>query len=157
MISTSFQARRKILEIHSKDWQPKLSSAFIGELADKAVGYCGADVKALCTEAALFALRRRFPQIYETKTKLQLNTDEIRVNAKDFQRAMKKIVPASQRSVVSPGRALQLNLKPLLQSTLDAILEIIRSLFPPGKPVQGNIALISRLFLFFSAKASCTQ
>jgi hypothetical protein len=29
------------------------------ELAALAVGYCGADIKALCAEAALHALRRR--------------------------------------------------------------------------------------------------
>lgn len=27
------------------------------------VGYCGADLKALCTEAAMRALRRRYPQV----------------------------------------------------------------------------------------------
>ncbi|KAI2522564.1 ATAD2B isoform 5, partial [Pan troglodytes] len=51
------KARKHILQIHTRDWNPKLSDAFLGELAEKCVGYCGADIKALCTEAALIALR----------------------------------------------------------------------------------------------------
>ncbi|KAL0620679.1 Protein GVQW1, partial [Plecturocebus cupreus] len=40
-------------------------------------GYCGADIKALCTEAALIALRRRYPQIYASSHKLQLDVSSI--------------------------------------------------------------------------------
>lgn len=36
------------------------------------MGYCGADLKALATEAALAALRRRYPQIYSSEGKLQV-------------------------------------------------------------------------------------
>lgn len=32
------QSRKQILQIHTKEWNPKLSSAFLGELADKCVG-----------------------------------------------------------------------------------------------------------------------
>ncbi|KAJ7412148.1 ATPase family AAA domain-containing protein 2B [Willisornis vidua] len=67
------KARKHILQIHTRDWNPKLSDPFLGELAEKCVGYCGADIKALCTEAALIALRRRYPQIYMSSQKLQLD------------------------------------------------------------------------------------
>ena len=97
----------------------------------------------MCTEAALVALRRRYPQIYGTNKKLVLDTDDIKITAKDFQYALRKVVPASQRSVASPGRALNDNIKPLLQSTLELVLEKIRGFFPPAKTVKGKHVLTS--------------
>lgn len=32
------QARKHILEIHTRDWNPKLSDSFMDELAEKCVG-----------------------------------------------------------------------------------------------------------------------
>jgi SpoVK/Ycf46/Vps4 family AAA+-type ATPase len=44
------------------------------------VGYCGADLKALCTEAALRAVRRRYPQIYKSEDKLQIDPQLVNVS-----------------------------------------------------------------------------
>ncbi|XP_030838700.1 ATPase family AAA domain-containing protein 2 isoform X2 [Strongylocentrotus purpuratus] len=126
----SVEARTTILNIHTKQWNPRLSEAFVSEVAAKCVGYCGADLKALCTEAALYALRRRYPQIYTSKEKLQLDVTEIQIGAVDFHQAMKRIVPASQRSVVSPGRSLTLHVRPLLENQFNAALDILRHVFP---------------------------
>ena len=93
-------------------------------------GYCGADLKALCTEAALYALRRQYPQIYASKEKLQLDLTQIQMRARDFHQAMKKMVPAAQRSVVSPGRALSVVIRPLLQNQLNTALEQLRRIMP---------------------------
>jgi len=64
-----------------------------------------------------------------------LNLDDIQVAAIDFQKAMKGIVPASQRAVVQPGRALAAPLKPLLEVALQQCLDLVKVLFPPGKPL----------------------
>jgi hypothetical protein len=53
------QARKSILHIHTSQWSDPPSGALLSELATMTVGYCGADLKALCTEASLAALRRR--------------------------------------------------------------------------------------------------
>lgn len=132
------QSRRHILQIHTKDWEPKLSQAFISEVADTCVGYCGADIKALCTEAALFALRRCYPQIYSSSRKLLLDVNSIEVTAKDFLGAMKTIVPASQRAVVSPGRGLFPLVKPLLQSVLGKAMILLHKIFPPAQVKTGK-------------------
>ncbi|KAG5846369.1 hypothetical protein ANANG_G00114190 [Anguilla anguilla] len=71
------KARKHILQIHTREWNPRLAEPFLGELAEKCVGYCGADIKALCTEAALVALRRRYPQIYGSSRKLRLDVESI--------------------------------------------------------------------------------
>ncbi|KAM9316920.1 ATPase family AAA domain-containing protein 2B [Gastrophryne carolinensis] len=123
-------ARKHILQIHTRDWNPKLSDAFLEELSEKCVGYCGADIKALCTEAALIALRRRYPQIYASSQKLQLDISSVVLGAQDFYHAMKNIVPASQRAVMSPGQALSSIIRPLLQRTFSDVLHMLHNVFP---------------------------
>lgn len=54
--------RRSILDIHTAQWSPPLAVDFKNRIAEVTVGYCGADMKALCAEAALRAVRRRYPQ-----------------------------------------------------------------------------------------------
>ncbi|EEC02401.1 26S proteasome regulatory complex, ATPase RPT2, putative, partial [Ixodes scapularis] len=102
------QARLTILEIHTRDWVPPPGRPFLSELSARCTGYCGADLKALCAEAALAALRRSFPQIYASKEKLQLNIDAVRILPEDYERAMRKIVPAAQRCAATPARPLSL-------------------------------------------------
>lgn len=68
------------MKIITQDWIPPLPDTLISELAVCTSGYCGADLKALCSEAALVALRRRYPQIYKSKQKLQLDVETIQVN-----------------------------------------------------------------------------
>eukprot|EP00111_Clytia_hemisphaerica_P018767 TCONS_00055493-protein len=129
------KARQKIIEINTSSWQPKLSKEFTLQLADKCVGYCGADIKALCTEAALFALRRRYPQIYKTSKKLALNTNEIKISSVDFKNALKSITPASNRSNISPGVSLPEHLKPLLSAYVEKATDIVMKIFPAGKKI----------------------
>lgn len=60
----TFEARVEILDIHTRKWQKPPSEELRRELAASCVGYCGADLKALCTEAAIRAFRRKYPQVY---------------------------------------------------------------------------------------------
>ncbi|NWH30949.1 ATAD2 protein, partial [Chloropsis hardwickii] len=152
------EARKEIFKIHTRDWALKPLDKFLEELAEKCVGYCGADIKALCAEAALCALRRRYPQIYERSEKLQLDIASIKITAKDFVMAMQKTVPASQRAVASPGRALSPILKPLLENTLERILQALQRVFPHAelalkKDQQQGITTTSTFFLI--KLASC--
>jgi len=67
------QARDAILDIHTRKWAAPPAEPLRAELAQACVGYCGADLKALCTEAMLRALRRSLPEIYSTDEKLQVS------------------------------------------------------------------------------------
>lgn len=93
-------------------------------------GYCGADIRAVCTEAALCALRRRYPQIYGTSEKLLLDVSSIAVSSCDFVAAMRKMSPAGQRSAASPAKPLSPVVHPLLGAALRDILEALQRLFP---------------------------
>ncbi|XP_066171840.1 ATPase family AAA domain-containing protein 2-like [Sylvia atricapilla] len=136
------EARLEIFRIHTRDWTLKPSDTLLEDLAEKSVGFCGADIKALCVEAGLCALRRRYPQIHESDKRLKIDARSIKVAAKDFTMAMQKIVPASQRAGASPGRALPPISKPLLENTLERILQALQRAFPHAKLAlkknQGN-------------------
>ncbi|KAH6921688.1 hypothetical protein HPB50_003966 [Hyalomma asiaticum] len=126
------KARLSILQIHTRDWRPAPSPALLSELASRCTGYCGADLKALCAEAALVALRRSFPQIYASKEKLQLNIDSVQILPEDYDRAMRKIVPASQRCGASPARPLSTTVRPLLCQVVEKALVYLQNAFAAG-------------------------
>ncbi|XP_015207022.2 ATPase family AAA domain-containing protein 2B [Lepisosteus oculatus] len=130
------KARKHILKIHTRDWNPKLNDSFVEELAEKCVGYCGADIKALCTETALVALRRRYPQIYASSQKFKLDVSSIVLSPQDFYYAMRNIVPASQRSLMSPGHALSAVIRPLLENTFAEVLAGLHRVFPHAELSQ---------------------
>lgn len=124
------QDRRNILAIHTKAWDPPLKLQFLAELAEHTGGYCGADLKALCTEAALHALRRCYPQIYTTSDKLVLDISKINIAAADFHYALKRIVPTAQRSDSSVALSLSLLVRPLLIQQLDMLVTTVSFFFP---------------------------
>ncbi|XP_039940068.1 ATPase family AAA domain-containing protein 2-like [Hirundo rustica] len=127
------EARLEIFKIHTRDWTLKPSDNLLEDLAEKCIGFCGADIKALCADAGLCALRRRYPQIHESDKRLKIDARSIKVTAKDFAMAMQKIVPASQRAGASSGRALPPISKPLLENTLERILQALQRTFPHAK------------------------
>lgn len=103
---------------------------FLAELAEHTGGYCGADLKALCTEAALRALRRCYPQIYTTTDKLVLDISKISIAAADFHHALKRIVPTAQRSDASVALSLSPLVRPLLLQQLVALVTAVSFSFP---------------------------
>ena len=127
----SVSARAEILRIHTRAWEKKPSDEILDQLAQKCVGYCGADLKALCTEAAVHALRRRYPQIYESDDKLLIDPGRVVPNRADFRAAMDAITPASHRSAQAHARPLGPLRAPLLGPTLDELVEATKTAFPP--------------------------
>jgi len=85
----NLEGRKKIIEINTKQWKPALKPKIIEQLANITKGYCGADIKALCTEAAIHAMKKTYPQIYDSSDKLLINTDDIIVEISDFLNALK--------------------------------------------------------------------
>ncbi|WWC85468.1 uncharacterized protein L201_000332 [Kwoniella dendrophila CBS 6074] len=126
-------ARKKIIQINTRKWDPQLSDEFTDKLAQLTKGYGGADLRALCTETALNAIQRRYPQIYKTADRLQLETKSIHVSAKDFMMSIKKIVPSSARSTSSAAVQLPSHLVPLLSAPLERIRKAIDHVLPPRK------------------------
>jgi ATPase family AAA domain-containing protein 2 len=135
--------REEIFDIHTKDWDPKVSSEVREFICEKSVGYCGADIKALCTEAALFALKRSFPQIYKSQDKLLIDIEKVKISKDDFIKAMGRIVPAAHRNSVVHGRPMPMHLSHLLSKELTNISKLFNkdfstSLFHPWLLVHGK-------------------
>ncbi|GIM05045.1 hypothetical protein Vretimale_9501 [Volvox reticuliferus] len=126
------QARRSILEIHTRKWSERPSTQLLDELAGLCVGYCGADLKAVCAEAALHAVRRRYPQIYASEDKLLVEPSSVRVEREDFLAAVAAITPASNRSAAAHARPLSGGAAQCLASRLAAILGRLKNTFPPA-------------------------
>lgn len=122
--------RRKIIDIHTKGWEPPLRDDFKDQLAGLTRGYGGADLRALCTEAALNAVQGTYPQIYQSDKKLIIDPSTIKVLAKDFMISVNKIVPSSERSASSGAAPLKKDVEPLLRKPLKDITERIDKAIP---------------------------
>ena len=127
------EARRAIIDIHTKGWEPPLATTFKNEIASVTKGYGGADLRALCTEAALNAVQRRYPQIYKSTEKLIIKPETINVTAKDFMISIKKMVPASERSGSSGAAPLPKHIEPLLRHSLTDIENVVAEILPQKK------------------------
>ncbi|KAK1831769.1 hypothetical protein QBC39DRAFT_258121 [Podospora conica] len=127
------KARRAIIDIHTKDWG--LSDVFKDSLAENTKGYGGADLRALSTEAALNAIQRTYPQIYQTRERLLVDPSKIDVHASDFMISIKKIVPSSQRSAATAATPLPRLIEPLLKDQYEAMLKVLNNVMPRPKKV----------------------
>ncbi|KAG6003312.1 hypothetical protein E4U21_002200 [Claviceps maximensis] len=123
--------RRSILNIHTKDWG--LSPQFMTSLAEKTKGYGGADLRALCTEAALNSIQRTYPQIYSSTEKLIVDPNKISIHASDFMISIKKLIPSSERSATSGAKPLPKTVEPLLRHQLSTAKKLLDELLPRKK------------------------
>ncbi|KAK8615137.1 hypothetical protein V6N13_068921 [Hibiscus sabdariffa] len=57
----SMEDRAAILELHTKKWPKPVTGSMLKWVARKTVGFAGADLQSLCTQAAVIALKRNFP------------------------------------------------------------------------------------------------
>ncbi|XP_017633413.1 ATPase family AAA domain-containing protein At1g05910-like isoform X1 [Gossypium arboreum] len=125
------EARAEILDIHTRKWKQPPSKELKMELAASCVGYCGADLKALCTEAAIRAFREKYPQVYTSDDKYLIDVDSVKVEKYHFIEAMSTITPASQRGSIVHSRPLSLVVAPCLQRHLQKAMNHISDIFPP--------------------------
>ena len=75
----AMKERLEILKIHVSKWHTQPDERLLEVLAEKSTGYCGSDLRALCTEAVIQGLRRTYPQIYLTSNRLLLDPKRVEV------------------------------------------------------------------------------
>lgn len=90
--------RVEILRIHSVD-MPLAPEVDLAELARLTPGFVGADLAALCREAAMAALRRAFPHAITNATLSLEELLALTVTQQDFETALKGIEPSAIREV----------------------------------------------------------
>ena len=94
------KGRLEILKIHTRG-MPLYSDVDLQRLANITYGYTGADIQALCREAAMKALKRYLPLIernLEDKIPDEI-LEKMVVTMKDFIDAYKEIIPTAMREV----------------------------------------------------------
>lgn len=93
------KARREILEIHARG-MPLASDVDLAELAETTHGFTGADLNALCREAAMAALRRQLPVEALASPSIPHETVmALEVAMSDFTEAMSEVEPSGLREV----------------------------------------------------------
>lgn len=94
------KGRREILEIHTRG-MPLAKDVDLDKLAEMTHGYSGADLAALCKEAAMRALRRILPEIDLEAEEIPAEIlEKLEVTEKDFYDAFKSMSPSALREVV---------------------------------------------------------
>jgi len=91
------EGRLEILQIHTRG-MPLSEDIDLQELAARFHGYTGADIKALCREAAMKSLRRCLPEIELEGEKISPEILEgMVITDGDFKEGMKEIIPTAMR------------------------------------------------------------
>jgi transitional endoplasmic reticulum ATPase len=93
------QGRLEILQIHTRN-MPLAKDVDLNRLAEMTHGFVGADLAALCREAAMKALRRYLPKIDLSQERIPLEVlEQLEVTMQDFLEAYKEITPSALREV----------------------------------------------------------
>jgi len=91
--------RIEILQIHMQN-MPLSDDVNLESLADRMHGFVGADINALCKEAAMRALRRYMPDMTTEDEIPPEIIEQMLVRREDFEEALKEIEPSSMREVL---------------------------------------------------------
>ncbi len=94
------EGRREIFQIHTRG-MPLVDDVSLDGLADRTYGFVGADIAALCREAAMTSLRRVLPEIDLEQKEIPKETlDKLVIKRSDFEDVMKEIQPSALREIL---------------------------------------------------------
>ncbi|MGQ9514579.1 MAG: AAA family ATPase [Thermoproteota archaeon] len=91
--------RLEILQIHVR-YMPLDSDVKLEKLAESTAGYSGADLRLLCSEAAMSCIRRHSARFNPDGTVPAQVLSEMKVNMSDFIEGTKRITPSCGREVI---------------------------------------------------------
>jgi len=93
------KGRREVFQIHTRN-MPLDRKISLKEFSQITHGFVGADISAVCREAAMSALRRYLPKIdLESEVIDPELLEQIEVTKEDFEEALKEILPSAIREV----------------------------------------------------------
>ncbi|PIU75679.1 ATPase, partial [Candidatus Pacearchaeota archaeon CG06_land_8_20_14_3_00_35_12] len=95
------RGRLQILKIHTRN-MPLTKDVNLDEIAAITHGFVGADMAALCKEAAMNVLRKVLPEI-KLKDEEQISEEilkKLQITSRDFKEAMKNVTPSAMREVL---------------------------------------------------------
>jgi len=89
-------ARAAIFEVHTRD-KPLAESVDLGDLAARTEGYVGADIEAVCREAAMAATREFVTSL--PKEEMDESIGNVRIREEQFDQALEEVGPSVTESV----------------------------------------------------------
>ena len=93
------KGRQEILEIHTRG-MPLTEEVKLSSIAKVTHGFVGADLEAVCREAAMKSLRNVLPEINLEESKIPVETlNKIKIKPRDFETALKEVHPSALREV----------------------------------------------------------
>ncbi|MFW9898604.1 MAG: CDC48 family AAA ATPase [Candidatus Thorarchaeota archaeon] len=93
------KGRREVFQIHTRN-MPLDKKISLKEFSQITHGFVGADISAVCREAAMSALRRYLPKIdLESEYIDPELLEQIQVTRDDFEQALKEVMPSGIREV----------------------------------------------------------
>ena len=95
----NMKGRKEIFQIHTRG-MPIEDDVDLNDYADITYGFVGADIMAVCREAAMFALRKILPQINLDEPIPSSIIQELKINNEDFMQAINMIDPSAMREVM---------------------------------------------------------
>jgi transitional endoplasmic reticulum ATPase len=91
--------RKEVIEIHTRG-MPLSEKVDLGELSEITHGFVGADLEALCKEAAMRVVRRVLPDIKTDEEIPKETLQKLIVKKDDFKEALKEIQPSALREIL---------------------------------------------------------
>jgi len=92
------KGREEIFKIHIRN-KPLAPDVNLKELAEKTKDYVGADIEAICREAAMLALRETI-RTGMTREEVKRKACYIHISKEHFERAIKRVKPTIERSTI---------------------------------------------------------
>ncbi|MFX1302472.1 MAG: CDC48 family AAA ATPase [Promethearchaeota archaeon] len=93
------KGRKEIFQIHTRG-MPMEEDVNLDNYAEITHGFVGADIMAICREAAMFSLRRVLPKINLDEPIPSEIIQELRIKDEDFMKATNLIEPSAMREVM---------------------------------------------------------
>lgn len=139
----SVKDREAILHVHTRKWPKPASQNVLSRVAQQTPGYAGADLQALCTQAAMIALKRHFPLqdlLHSVEKKQEINQlpslPLVTVKESDWAAALVQAPPPCSRRAASMAindvSALPLQ-RHMVSALLQPLVELLVSLYQDGR------------------------
>ncbi|MBS3073493.1 CDC48 family AAA ATPase [Candidatus Pacearchaeota archaeon] len=121
------KGRLNILKIHTRN-MPLTKDVNLDEISSVTHGFVGADLSALCKEAAMSVLRKVLPDLKLNKDEEELSSevlDKLKITQKDFKEGLKSVQPSAMREVLVESPNVKWNEVGGLESAKQELKEAI--------------------------------
>ena len=121
------EGRLNVLKIHTRN-MPLEKNVNLKEIAEVTYGFVGADLAALCKEAAMIVLRKVLPDLMgskEIKSIPKNILEKLKVTKNDFKEALKVVRPSAMREVLIDIPSVKWNDIGGLESTKQELIEAV--------------------------------